>query len=283
MTAEELQKYLDQLASRIPLDRYVERRFTAATESGGVSVDMDLQFRGIFRDREPKLDDILKHTRVLVLAEPGGGKSVISRSAVHQFIRDKTRVPVFAELKEYSGDLGALISKNAMPQILDLRASVSGKAILRGYVLDGIDEIPRRLLLQLATDLQQLFEKEPSASVFLTARQAFYAAHRDSLPSVTSLFHILDFSDRDIAEYVAKSNVETNSFLGAVRAADASEEIRNPFVLSIMVEKYRDEGALSNRRTENLSYIIDRLIQSRPRVNRHQQRRALSLRKSVWA
>jgi len=277
MTGAELQKYLDQLASRLPLDRYVERRFTAAKESGGASVDIDLHFRGILRDREPKLDDILKHTRVLVLAEPGGGKSVIARSAVHQFIRDKTRVPVLAELKEYSGDLGALISKNAAPEILDLGASVSGKAILRGYVLDGIDEIPRGLLPQLATDLQQLFENEPNASVFLTARQAFYAAHSDSLPSVTSLFHILDFSDRDIAEYVAKSNVDTKSFLDAVRAADASEEIRNPFVLSIMVEKYRKEGVLSNRRTENLSYIIDRLIESRPQVNRHQQRRALKM------
>jgi hypothetical protein len=277
MTAEELKRYLDQLASRLPLDRYVERRFTAATEDGGVSVDMEIQFRGIFRDREPKLDDIVKHTRVLVLAEPGGGKSVVARGAVHQFIRDKTRVPVFAELKEYSGDLGALLSKNAAPEILDLGASVSGQAILRGYVLDGIDEIPRGLLPRLATDLQQLFKSEPNASVLLTARQAFYAAHRDSLPSVTSLFHILDFSDRDIAEYVAKSNVGTDSFLDAVRAADASEEIRNPFVLSIMVEKYRHEGALSNRRTENLSYIIDRLIQSRPRVNQHQQRRALKM------
>jgi hypothetical protein len=277
MTGEQLQKYLDQLAVRIPLDRYVERRFTAVTESGGVSIDMDVEFRGIFRDREPKLEDIVKHTRVLVLAEPGGGKSVVARSAVYQFIRDKTRVPVFAELKEYSGDLSALISKNTSPEILDLEASVSGTAILRGYVLDGIDEIPRGLLPQLAADLQQLLENEPSASVFLTARQAFYAAHRDALPSVTSLFHILDFSDRDIAEYVAKSNVDTNSFLDTVRAADASEEIRNPFVLSIMVHKYRDEGTLSNRRTENLSYIINRLIQSRPRVNQHQQRRALKM------
>ena len=151
MTGEQLREYLDQLASRLPLDRYVERRFTAATESGGGSVDVDIQFRGIFRDREPKLNDIVKHTRVLVLAEPGGGKSVVARGAVHQFIRDKTRVPVFAELKEYSGDLGALISKSAPLQILDFGAPVDGKAILRGYVFDGIDEIPGGLLPRLAT------------------------------------------------------------------------------------------------------------------------------------
>ena len=122
---------------------------------------------------------------------------------------------------------------------------------------------------------KELLEKDPSAFVVLTARQAFYAAHRDSLPTVTSLFHILDFSDKDITEYVAKSNVNVDAFLAAARAADASEEIRNPFILSVMIEKYREEGALSDRRSENLSYMIDRLIQSRPRVNRHQQRRAL--------
>ena len=276
MTGEELRKYLDGLASQLPLGLYVERRFTALTESGGASVDIDLHFRGMLRDREPKLDDILKHARVLILAEPGGGKSIVARGAVHQFIRDSTRVPVFAELKGYRGDLGALISTNAPAEILDLEASIDTKTISRAYVLDGIDEIPRDRLPQLGADLQQLFQRDPTASLLLTARQAFYAAHRDSLPSVTPVFHILEFSDRDIVEYVAKSNVDASLFLAEVRAVDSSEEIRNPFVLSIMIEKYRNEGALSNRRTENLSYIIDRLIQSR-RVNRHQQRRALKM------
>ena len=105
-------------------------------------------------------------------------------------------------------------------------------------------------------------------------RAGFYAAHRDSFPFVTSLFHILDFSDKDIAEHVAKSNVDQDEFLAAVRAADATDEIRNPFIFSVMIEKYRAERTLSEHRSDNLSYMIDELIRRRPKINRHQQRRA---------
>src|SRR2546421_12437198 len=108
MTAEELRQYLARLLSELPLDRYVERRFTALEDASGIPVDMDFRFRGMLRDREPKLADVLKHSRVLILAEPGGGKSVVARAAVHQFARQQDGVPIFAELKGYRGDLPAL-------------------------------------------------------------------------------------------------------------------------------------------------------------------------------
>ena len=69
----------------------------------------------------------------------------------------------------------------------------------------GSTRSPEACLPQLGADLQILFERDPNASVLLTARQAFYTASRGSLPIITSLFHILDFSDKDIAEYVSKS------------------------------------------------------------------------------
>ena len=274
MTSKDLQGYLDRLLFGLPLNRYVERRFAAAQETSGVPADMDIHFRGMLRDREPKLPDVLKHNRVLILAEPGGGKSIIARAAVHHFRSTRERVPIFCELKEYRGELTALMIKTTPPEILDPAASIDCTLLSRAYVLDGVDEIPRGLLPQLAADLQKLFGTDPNASVLLTARQAFYAAHHDMLPSITSFFHLLDFSDEDISAYVAQSNVDTNAFLAAVRTADATEEIRNPFILSVMIEKYREEGALSERRSDNLSYMVDRLIQSR-RVNRQQQRRAL--------
>jgi hypothetical protein len=58
----------------------------------------------MLRDGEPKLADSLKHTRVLILAEPGGGKSVVACAAVHQFICNRERILVIAELKGYRGD-----------------------------------------------------------------------------------------------------------------------------------------------------------------------------------
>src|ERR1700678_2640295 len=149
MTAEELRQYLARLLRELPLDRYVERRFTALEDTGGIPVEMDFRFRGMLRDREPKLPDILKHSRVLILAEPGGGKSVVARAGIHQFAREGGRLPVFAELKGYRGDLLALISTAAPAALLDPAAAVEGRLVSRVYVLDGIDEIPKGTLPQL--------------------------------------------------------------------------------------------------------------------------------------
>src|SRR5260370_22077280 len=78
-------------------------------------------------------------------------------------------------------------------------------------------------------------------------------------------------------EHLGKRQTNVAEFLEAVRLADAEEEIRNPFVLSVMVERFIQVGQLSKLRSDNLSYIIDRLIQSRPLVNQHRQRRALCM------
>ncbi|MGA2115692.1 MAG: hypothetical protein ABSH56_13200 [Bryobacteraceae bacterium] len=51
----------------------------------------------------------------------------------------------------------------------------------------------------------------------------------------------------------------------------------NPFALRVLVERFRAAGQLSDRRSEMVSATIDRLIQSRPRLNGHRQRRALCM------
>ena len=57
MTAEELRQYLAGLLRELPLDRYVERRFTALQDTGGIPVEMDFRFRGMLRDRDPSPRD----------------------------------------------------------------------------------------------------------------------------------------------------------------------------------------------------------------------------------
>src|SRR5213594_2231392 len=113
MTQQELNKYLEQLRGRLPLDRYVERRFTAADASGGFPADFDYRFHGMLRDREPQLDELLTHPRVMVLAEPGGGKSVAACAAVLALSSKQERIHVLAELKGYRSDLGLLLKQSA--------------------------------------------------------------------------------------------------------------------------------------------------------------------------
>jgi hypothetical protein len=52
---------------------------------------------------------------------------------------------------------------------------------------------------------------------------------------------------------------------------------RNGCRIAALVERFRATGQLSDRRSEMVSAMIDRLIQSRPRINAHRQRRALCM------
>ena len=81
-----------------------------------------------------------------------------------------------------------------------------------------------------------MLTNDKDARAFLTARQAFYVANRGSLPQFPAVFHILDFSDDDIREYIGKFGTEYEAFMNAVRQVDAADEIRNPFVLGVMLD-----------------------------------------------
>ncbi len=185
-------------------------------------------------------------------------------------------MPIFGELKTYRGDLLGLLQSNTPGSLLDAASGVNGKPLERSYVLDGVDEIPREMVEQFGKDLAGLLQRDPTAKVLLTARQAFYVTHRALLPQFPAVFHILDFSDDDVREFLERKKIAPETFLEAVVQADADEEIRNPFVLKVMTDLFVETGKLNKLRSDNLSYIIDRLIHTRP-INPQRQRRALSM------
>src|ERR1017187_7107779 len=103
MLGSEREEHVQRTCERAALDRYVPRRFTTASETGEVPLE-EYQFRGVFRERSPDLMELLQHPRLLILAEPGGGKSVATRAAVQESLQ-AGRIPILVELKEYRGDL----------------------------------------------------------------------------------------------------------------------------------------------------------------------------------
>jgi hypothetical protein len=261
-------EYVRAACDTARLHRYIPRRFTTASPNGEVPLE-EFRFRGLFREREPELAEILNHPRLLVLAEPGGGKSVSAKAAVHA-IAEAGRVPIFVELKEYRGDLEGLLQSSAPDDVLH-------DALERSYVLDGVDELPTELLSRFGQQLEQLIDSDRAARVMATARQAFYVSHRSLLPKLSAVFHLLDFGDDEIRRYVKLSEVNFDQFMAAAGKVDLHDELRNPFVLWALIERFKATSDLSDRRSEIMSAIISRLIQSRPRINEHRQRRALCM------
>jgi predicted NACHT family NTPase len=182
---EDFKTYLQELVSKLPTVNYIERIFALAKEDGHLSQDFDYFESSLHRDRQPDLVEVLEQKQLLVLAEPGGGKSIVAKAAVREFTQRTATLPVFAELKEYRGKLAELISSATPAWALQADAAVDGQILQRAFVLDGLDEVPVDLQQAFFVELSNLMANDSKNCFFLTSRQAFYVSHRKALPPVS--------------------------------------------------------------------------------------------------
>lgn len=267
-----LTQYRAQTAAKLP-GFLVPRSFITNESWIEASGDSDTLALSLFRDNAPDLTAILQHRTVLILGEPGAGKSTTGKAVAEHLLTSapQNHIPVLATLKDYGGNLANLLAQSTPCQIL------SDPALTRTYILDGIDEVPPALRTHLVNDLNTLLASEAGARMVLTARQAFYAHHPNAFPKDCNAYHLLDLNDRDITDFAQQAAADVDAFITAVRDIDCEQEIRNPFVLTSMLERYKEEGHLSPLRSDNIGYVINRLINSRPVFNAVQKRRALRM------
>ncbi len=240
--------------------------WTKATTQDGI------RYLGLFREHEPDIPVILTHPRLLILGEPGAGKSTTGRAIVqHLLDKEPTAIPVIASLKSYHGNLRDLLVQTVPATVLD------APIMNRTYILDGIDEVPLDHRAALSLELNNLLSTDAAARLILTSRQAFAAQHPDAFPTSLTTYHLLDFDDEDIEACTKHRGVNIENFQQAVHDAECDEEIRNPFVLTVMLEQYQAQGRLSRLRSDNVGYVVRRLIQSRPLFNATRQQRALRM------
>lgn len=267
----DLQEYRQRAAASAPAFLR-PRRFVSAENWAKATTQGGTRYLGMFRENEPDLPAILTHRRLLILGEPGAGKSTAAKAvALHLLTNNDTDVPILSSLKSYKGELRALLLQSAPATILDT------PTITRTFILDGIDEVPTAHRSTLRDDLTGLIASDASARLVLTARQAYYAQHPDAFPDGCTAYHLIEFDDDDIRACAAHAGVDADAFLHAAGEVDADEELRNPFVLTVMLERYQQERHLGRTRSENVEYAVQRLIQSRPQFNSFKQRRALKM------
>src|SRR5580704_8751236 len=90
---EDFKAYLQELVSKLPTVNYIERRFALAKDDGHLSQDFDYFKSSLPRDRQPDLAEVLEQKQLLVLAEPGGGKSIVAKAAVREFTKRTDTLP----------------------------------------------------------------------------------------------------------------------------------------------------------------------------------------------
>src|SRR5204863_4322786 len=122
----------------------------------------------------------VNHRMVVILGEPGSGKSTVARAAVRT-VTSKGWVPLFARLRSYEGDLVELLQPRT-PLDVVRGEPVDGLAMTRVLILDGFDEIRQEQPERFVSDLTTFTQSDSTLRVLLTSRQAFFETPSPHLP-----------------------------------------------------------------------------------------------------
>jgi len=271
-----LDQYREQIKQRHQLPLFIPRRFMGREEWDRMSGEDIYRTQGVFPELQPDLAKVLEHERVIIVGEPGAGKTTLAHAAVLEFLHGGA-IPLFAELSGYRGHLALLLDSNGhYVQIRELILQETSPPAI-AFVLDGLDEVPPEHLDAFIAELERLVDSEPQARLFLTCRQAYYESVRPRITASLTEFYPLGFTSDDIRAVAAHHRVNSQAFTEELARVDLEVEASNPFILNVLIEAFRRGNRLHPLRSGNMAAVLDALINSRPRFAARRQRRALRM------
>jgi hypothetical protein len=252
---------------------FIERKFLPDEKWRRYSGSETSRYSGLLREHEPALDRLLFHRKLVVVGEPGSGKSTIAKEAARRLASAKPiqELPVAINLRSYRGDLDTLVP-NSVPA-----KSLSGDDPRRRYILDGLDEVPREYVSRAITQILSLLSSDPTCSVMVTSRQAFHTQHSAAFGPDFTVFHVLDFDEDDLRAFARHRGIDPQRFLHEVEESDIEAEVRNPLNAWTVSSLMLAGDPLSKLRSENINTVIDALLRSRPAIGLIRLRRAVQL------
>ncbi|MGP4072889.1 NACHT domain-containing protein [Piscibacillus sp. B03] len=269
-------------------DIYVIPRFKSINDS----VEKDLKSENEIKkflnfeqndEENAKIKDLFvdSNKHVVVLGNPGAGKSILGKYLTCSIIRDdftyisenlKGCIPFRIELRKYlpykkKNDANLLeyivhvvktdflISYFNINNLIDI---LNSKNCL--IIFDGLDEIfDIQDKVEVKGDIENFLSKYTNCKGLVTSRYIGYDEAKLD-PKLFMEFEILNFNETQIEEYVNKwyeceVNIdeeikrEIDYLLNNIRDID-KELIENPLLLSLIVILYRNNGKLPNSKLE---------------------------------
>lgn len=233
------------------------------------------EVEGPGRERTDLLDAIRETRRIIVLGEPGMGKTTALERLMLEYARqDDGPLPVFVPLLYYTGDLVASIrtelNRHAafhLPDEAHTRALLQGVSCI--LMFDGLNEVSGGLRERIAGEIRQVMSDYPRQRYAVTSRsrdelwQSLRGEDED-LPAVV----IREIGDEQVRDYL-------RGHLGA-EAGQAlydrlDERMRglahNPLLLWMIKEVRTDEtGTLPDNRGRLFEHFVAQMLKREVRL-----------------
>jgi hypothetical protein len=195
----------DESSKVLSLVRYSERLMVTLAIQSDLEFPLQVRLDGNYRKRfryethpfdYSRVEDLLLHHRenTVLLGAPGAGKTYSLRKycvAIAKSIRDscvadgaipKVAVPVFLDLKLYSGDLWSM-ARQSLPSDLDLQTLCDREQV--EFILDSLNETPREYFDngQLDADIGDFLRRIGKCRVVIGSRNCDGISRLSTIPT----------------------------------------------------------------------------------------------------
>lgn len=223
------------------------------------------------KDRRLKdFDDIQGYSKLLLLSEPGFGKSEFLRQyALHlagKLNQDKI-IPLYIELKGYRPSsyhaLDEYIETQAKLRLgIDKPLSILKEEHALAFLLDGFDEVEKNDFSQIVDDIKLFLLNYQKHTIIISSRLHFYL--RDPLleDQNFTIAHITSFGNDEIQQYLQENGIEEQE---TVRLLEMFQEPDFSSILSIprYLEKYLELYKLGITGRLSKAEIYNHFVNSR--------------------
>ncbi len=266
----------------IPIQVTLERKYTHAVESSWGYAESDAELKRAYalkrlEESQPSQVDWKQakkqHQRIMVLADPGMGKSTLLRREAcltaqeqRQSLKNNTKkleevvFPLFLPLSDLAETPEEII--DAIPVLIQRECSETatqvmellreklkvGKCLL---LLDALDEVPTEHRKRLIEKLNRFAQRKPPCRIICTSRIVGYSG---AFVAGVKEVEIVPFSQKQIEQYIETWFRNAAGYLNddTVSASSLIQELRNkpqisglaqnPLLLSLICSLYQEKG-----------------------------------------
>lgn len=214
-------------------DHYIPRTATQLDPDNFFSLFSEQQ-------KKPLEEIILKNNKIVVLGEPGSGKSTELDHLFYQF-KDQSKSPLVPFFKKLDGFKDQEIAKFIQPEWEKIPRN------LTLLILDGLDEVKPEHFKNAVYRINEFSVKYPEVSIVVSSRTNFY-----ELPTKNNggtlqgfkVFNINPFDKNDIFEFVKRTGIDANEFWNDTNRYQYQDLVGKPFFLDILTKVYKDKDSL---------------------------------------